>query len=78
MSNAYGSDTLTKTGFVAVSEPPVGGTMHVADINVYLVQSGRKYYGKADIQIVDDGGAAVSGATVTATALAMSAGRSQA
>jgi hypothetical protein len=33
---------------------------------VYLVQSGRKYYGKADITIVDAGGAPVSGATVTA------------
>ena len=35
--------------------------MHVDDIYVYRVQSGRKYYGRADVTIVDDGGAAVCG-----------------
>ena len=65
-TNAYGSDAETKAGYITVTEPPVGGTMHVDDINVYLVQSGRKYYGRADITIMDDGGAPVAGATVTA------------
>ena len=66
VSNAYGSDTETKTGYITVTEPSVGGTLHVDDINVYLVLSGRKYYGKADILIKDNTGAPVSGATVTA------------
>ena len=66
VTNTYGSDAETKAGYISVTEPPVGGTMHVDDIYVYLVQSGRKYYGRADITILDDGGAAVSGATVTA------------
>ncbi|MEN8006704.1 MAG: S8 family serine peptidase [Candidatus Krumholzibacteriota bacterium] len=65
-TNAYGSDDEVKAGYITVTEPPVGGTMHVDDIHVYRVQSGRKYYGRADITIVDDGGAPVSGATVTA------------
>ena len=65
-TNAYGSDAETKAGYITVTEPPVGGTMHVDDIYVYLVQSGQKFYGRADVTIVDDGGAPVSGATVTA------------
>jgi len=65
-TNVYGSDAETKAGYITVTAPPVGGTMHVDDINVYLVLSGKKYYGRADITILDDGGAPVSGATVTA------------
>jgi len=65
-TNAYGSDGETKSGYITVNEPPVGGSMHVDAINVYRVQSGRKYYGRADITIMDDGGAPVAGATVTA------------
>jgi PKD repeat protein len=65
-TNTYGSDAETKTGYITVTEPTVGGAMHVADINVYRVQSGRKYYGRADVTILDNGGAVVSGATVTA------------
>ena len=38
--------------------------MHVADIVVTRVLSGRKYYGQATVTMVDDGGAPVSGATV--------------
>jgi PKD repeat protein len=63
-SNAYGSDAETKTGYITVSEPPVGGTLHVADMNVYRVPSGRKYYGKCDVTILDAAGAPVSGAAV--------------
>ncbi|MGD9546732.1 MAG: S8 family serine peptidase [Candidatus Krumholzibacteriia bacterium] len=65
VANAYGGDTETKTGFITVTEPPVGGTMHVADIVVTRVLSGRKYYGRAVVTVVDDGGAPVAGATVT-------------
>jgi serine protease len=66
VSNAYGSDSETKTGYITVTEPSTGGdTMHVAAISVYTVLSGRKYYGRAQITVVDDGGAPVSGATVT-------------
>lgn len=64
--NADGSDTLTRNGYINVTEPGTGGdTMHVGDIVVTRVQSGRKYYGRAVVSIVDDGGAAVAGATVT-------------
>jgi PKD repeat protein len=67
VANADGSDSLTRTGYITVTEPGTGGGgMHVAAINVYRVQSGRKYYGRADVTIVDDGGAPVAGATVTA------------
>ena len=65
-TNQYGSDIETKIDYITATDPPVGGTMHVADINVYRVISGRKYYGRADISIVDNGGAPVAGATVTA------------
>ena len=67
VSNADGSDTETKTAYINVTDVVVpGGTMSVADMNVYRLISGRKYYGKADILVQDDGGAAVAGATVTA------------
>jgi PKD repeat protein len=64
-TNTYGSDTETKTGYITVTEPPVGGAMHVADIVVTSVASGRKYYGRAVVTIVDGGGAPVVGASVT-------------
>ena len=65
-TNAYGSDTETKTAYITVTEPSVGATMYVADITVSRLLSGRKYYGVADVLILDNGGAPVSGATVTA------------
>jgi PKD repeat protein len=65
VSNPYGSDSETKAGYITVTEPTGGGTMHVADILVYPLPSGRKYYGRAEITIVDDGGAPVAGATVS-------------
>ena len=64
-TNQYGSDTETKTGYITVTEPSAGGTMHVADIVVTRVLSGRKYYGRAVVTVADDGGAPVAGATVT-------------
>ena len=67
-TNAQGSDTATKTNYITVTEPGTGGGgMHVDDIVVTRIISGRKYYGGAVVTIVDEGGAAVSGATVTGT-----------
>ena len=64
-TNAYGSDSEVKAGYITVTEPTTGdGTMHVADITVWRVVSGRKYYGYGEVKIVDDGGAPVAGATV--------------
>ena len=65
VANPDGGDTETKTGYITVTEPSVGGTMHVADIVVTSVLSGRKYYGRAVVTIVDEGGAPVAGASVT-------------
>jgi PKD repeat protein len=65
VGNAYGNDTETKTGYITVSDAPVGGSLHVADIVVSAVASGRKYYGRAVVTVVDDGGAAVAGAVVS-------------
>ena len=65
-SNAQGEDTATKIDYITVTEPGQGGSgAHVEDIVVSRVISGRKYYGRAVVTIFDDGGAAVSGATVT-------------
>ncbi len=67
VSNSYGSDTETKTDYINVTEPTAGASMHVADISVSRLLSGRKYYAVADILILDDGGSPVSGASVTAS-----------
>ncbi len=64
-TNAQGSDTVTRTGYITVTEPGTGGsTMHVDSILVSRVISGRKYYGHASVTIVDGSGAPVSGASV--------------
>ena len=67
VANAEGADSMTKSGYVTVSEPSAGGTMHVAAMSVWRVASSRKYYGFCDVTVVDDGGAPVSGATVNVT-----------
>ena len=64
-TNAYGSDSETRTGYITVNAPGAGGTMHVADIVVTRTPSGRKYYGLCSVTVVDDGGAPVAGAAVT-------------
>ncbi|HPF69247.1 MAG TPA: PKD domain-containing protein, partial [Candidatus Krumholzibacteria bacterium] len=65
VTNADGSDTETRSGYVTVTNPSTGGTMHVADITVTRTVSGRKYYGLCTVAIADDGGAPVGGAVVT-------------
>jgi PKD repeat protein len=64
-ANAYGSDVETKTGYITVTAPSTGGTMHVADIVVTRILSGRKYIGQCAVTIADVNGAPVSGASVT-------------
>jgi PKD repeat protein len=66
-SNAQGSDTATKTGFITVTEPGTGGsTMHVQDMVVGRVKSGPNYLGTCLVTILDDAGQPVSGASVAA------------
>ncbi len=66
VSNAYGSDSLTRTAYISVTDVAASGTMHVEDIVVSRLQSGRKFYGSAMISIVDDAGSPAAGASVTA------------
>ncbi len=63
-TNSYGNDTVTKVDYITATTPPVGGTMHVADIVVSSRSQGRWVYGTGIVTVVDDGGAPVSGATV--------------
>lgn len=63
-TNAQGSDTATKTGYITVTEEPQGDVMHVADISVTNQRVGNGYRGIATVTVVDGGGAPVSGATV--------------
>ncbi len=64
-TNAQGSDSVTKTGYITVTDEPQGDVMHVADITVTRMRRGNGYVPVADVTVVDGGGAPVSGATVT-------------
>ncbi|MFZ5981492.1 MAG: PKD domain-containing protein [Candidatus Zixiibacteriota bacterium] len=65
VTNAFGSDTETKTDYITVNE--VGeNAMHVYDIVVTRVRSGFRYLGRAVITIYDQNSNPVEGATVTA------------
>jgi PKD repeat protein len=65
-SNAQGSDTATRTGYITVTEPGTGGdTMHVADMNVTNGRSGPNTLGICNVTVADDGGQPVGGAAVT-------------
>ncbi len=65
VSNADGSDTLTRNGYITVTNPGGGGGMHVAAIDVGRKSAGPNVNGTCTVTIVDDGGQPVSGATVT-------------
>ncbi len=65
-SNAYGSDSETKVGYITVSEP--GATMHVHDIVVTRKNAGPNASGIGTITIHDYNGQPVANATVYATA----------
>jgi len=67
-TNAYGSDTDTKTGYITVTDEPVGGTMHVENMVVGRSKSGPNYYGTSTVTIFDATSQPVGGATVYVTA----------
>lgn len=65
VTNAYGSDAITKTNYITTSQPPVSN-IHVAGMTVTRIsQPGRRWAGSASVTIVDEWGTAVSGATVS-------------
>ena len=60
-----GSDTEEKTDYITV-EPGGGNLMHVNDVKVTKVSlTTRLSYGRAEVQIVDQNGSPVEGATVS-------------
>ncbi|KAA3635916.1 MAG: PKD domain-containing protein [Calditrichaeota bacterium] len=67
-TNAYGSDGETKTGYITVTDPPQGGTMHVHDIVVTRVSKGPNDNGVGTITIYDDQEQPVANASVTVVA----------
>lgn len=65
-TNAQGSDTVVKNGYITVTEPGSGGSaMHVANMSISRVKSGPNYYGVCVVLVQDDGGQPVSGANVS-------------
>ncbi|MDX9857504.1 MAG: PKD domain-containing protein [candidate division Zixibacteria bacterium] len=68
VSSEYGSDVETKSNYITVSEPPVGGTMHVQNMVAGRTNAGVKCSGTATITVFDSNGQPVSGATVNANA----------
>ena len=66
VTNAFGSDTETKTGYITVNEAGED-VMHVEDMVVTRVRYGwRSYYGRAVITVYDQNSDPVEGATVYA------------
>ncbi len=66
VSNACGADGETKVGYITVNEVVGATDMWVSDILVVRVNDGQGFkHGQATVTIVDNNGAAVSGATVT-------------
>ncbi len=65
-SNAYGSDTNTKTDYITVTQASQP-TMHVNQVNVTKETFWIISRGRAEIQIVDANGAGVENATVDGT-----------
>jgi PKD repeat protein len=65
-TNDVGSDTVTKTDYITVTEPGTGGdTMHVASLVVTRKVAGPNINGVGTVTIRDSGGAPVANATVT-------------
>ncbi len=65
VSNEFGSDSVTRNGYINVTEPGQGGTMYVSSMTVTRKSAGPNDSGKCDLTMVDSGGAAVANATVT-------------
>lgn len=66
VSNAYGSDTDTKVGFITVADQ--SNIMHVANMVVGRTKSGPNYLGTCTVTIADANSQPVSGAIVYVTA----------
>ena len=66
-TNAYGSDTNTKTNYITVTNPTVS-TMHVSDITVWRTTVRTRCTGYATITIVDGNNQPLANATVYITA----------
>ncbi len=64
-TNAQGSDSTVKSGYITVTDEPQGSTMHVSNITVVRQRVGNGYRGVASVTIVDESGAPVSAATVS-------------
>jgi len=66
VSNVDGSDTLTRTNYINVTDPGGGGdTMYVAAMTATRYVTGRNISGRCTVSLADDGGGAVASATVT-------------
>ena len=65
-SNACGSDSASKVGYVTVTEPTTPTTMHVADIVVVRENLSQGFKrAVATVTVVDEAGAPVANASVT-------------
>jgi len=64
VTNADGSDTLTRSGYITVNEPGVGGTMSVASMSVTRKSAGPNDNGVCVVVMEDAGGVAVANAVV--------------
>ncbi len=67
-TNAFGFDTKTVNGYITVTDPPVGGTIHVHDIVVTRESKGPNWNGVGTITIYDSNEQPVANANVTVTA----------
>lgn len=63
VTNDLGQDTATKTDYITVSEM-TGDTVHVGNITVSRITTGRNKTGQAEVTVVDQNGYPVSGAVV--------------
>jgi PKD repeat protein len=63
-SNACGSDQEIKTDYITVTEPTVL-EVHVSDITVTRAPSRKKFFGVAEVTVVDQGDQPVANATVS-------------
>ncbi len=66
VTNTYGSDNMTKIGYIAVTE--AGNIMFVYDMAVTRIKVGAYYYGACTVYIRDNKNQPVPGATVYVTA----------
>jgi PKD repeat protein len=64
VSNNHGSDTLARTDYITVNDAGGGAVLHVDAISVSRVKKGKNWRGVALVQIVDETGSPVPGATV--------------